>query len=266
MTLNIIERNVNGGITLVVDSRDVAKAIDKEHFHLVRDIDTYIYHMENPPEELNPKMDSTQNPLEFFIPHEYTAKNKKKNRCFLLTELGCQFVAIKNTGANGTIYAAAFLKEFNRMRDILQQRDSAQWQQIRQQGKAQRRDFTDTIKQLIEYAITNGMKENEANKFYWKFTNIINNCFGIKKNKGIPTRDLLDRKTLRNLDIFEEQAERFIQEGIENNAPYFTFLPVVESRLFSLLGTLGYILPKQAITPQFKEYLKEKQLQLKQAT
>ena len=73
----------------VMDSRDVAKMINKTHAHLMRDIDRYISDL-GP----NPKLDSAQ----FFIKSSYIDPNNQERPCYLLTKQGCEFVANKLTG------------------------------------------------------------------------------------------------------------------------------------------------------------------------
>lgn len=67
--------NHNG--TLVVDSRDVANMIGKDHRHLMRDVNSYIQIMEKEPETLteteSPKLGSRKIDVsKFFIPSTYT--------------------------------------------------------------------------------------------------------------------------------------------------------------------------------------------------
>ncbi|KAB1962476.1 phage regulatory protein [Limosilactobacillus fermentum] len=88
----------------VMDSRDVAKMIEKTHAHLMRDIDRYINDMEH-----DPKLDSAQ----FFIESSYIDPNKRERPCYLLTKQGCEFVANKLTGRKGTIFTATYVGLFN---------------------------------------------------------------------------------------------------------------------------------------------------------
>lgn len=73
----------------VLDSRDVAEMISKDHKHLMRDIRSYTKDLED-----SPKLD----PHQFFIPSTYTSKQGKVLPNYLLTKLGCEFVANKMTG------------------------------------------------------------------------------------------------------------------------------------------------------------------------
>lgn len=64
----------------VLNSRDVAEMIGKEHKHLMRDIRTYINDMQD-----SPNLD----PRQFFIESTYTSDQNKILPCYLLTKQGC---------------------------------------------------------------------------------------------------------------------------------------------------------------------------------
>lgn len=88
----------------VMDSRDVAKMINKTHAHLMRDISRYINDM-----EMDPKLDSSK----FFIESSYVDSMHREKPCYLLTKQGCEFVANKLTGKKGTIFTATYVGLFN---------------------------------------------------------------------------------------------------------------------------------------------------------
>lgn len=88
----------------VMDSRDVAKMIGKNHHNLVRDIRRYINDMSQ-----NSKLSSD----DFFIESSYQAGTGKNYPCYLLTKQGCEFVANKLTGKKGTIFTATYVSLFN---------------------------------------------------------------------------------------------------------------------------------------------------------
>lgn len=98
-----------------LDSREVAKMIGKRHAHLMRDIRCYINDMEE-----NPKLDSRQ----FFIESNYESSQGKLLPCYLLTKMGCEFVANKMTGKKGTLFTAQYVSLFNEYQASLKKPDS----------------------------------------------------------------------------------------------------------------------------------------------
>ena len=88
----------------VLDSRDAAKMIGKNHRDLMRDIRRYINDME---------MSAKLRPSDFFIESSYVDSMHREKPCYLLTKQGCEFVANKLTGKKGTIFTATYVSLFN---------------------------------------------------------------------------------------------------------------------------------------------------------
>jgi len=102
MNLQII-KHANG---LMVDSRDVAEMLDKNHAHLMRDIKGYVDVMDP-----NPDLDSAQ----FFSLTTYSDSQNQTRPCYLLTRKGCDMVANKMTGEKGVLFTAAYVTKFEEM-------------------------------------------------------------------------------------------------------------------------------------------------------
>ncbi len=92
----------------VIDSREVAEMIGKQHSHLIRDINRYIGIMENSNES---KIGS----VDFFIPSSYKDTKGETRPCFLLTKKGYDMVANKLTGEKGVLFTAAYVTAFETM-------------------------------------------------------------------------------------------------------------------------------------------------------
>lgn len=99
----------------VVDSRDVALMVEKQHKNLLRDIDSYIETMQNSTEL---KIE----PSDFFIPSTYKDSTGRTLPCYLLTKKGCDMVANKMTGEKGIIFTAAYVTAFEKMRESIQKK------------------------------------------------------------------------------------------------------------------------------------------------
>jgi Rha family phage regulatory protein len=97
---------LNNNGQLLVDSRDVAEMIDKNHSHLLRDIEGYKNVIDQ-----NPKLDSDQ----FFIESSYNAGTGKSYKCYQLTKKGCDMVANKLTGEKGVLFTATYVTKFEEM-------------------------------------------------------------------------------------------------------------------------------------------------------
>lgn len=98
-----------------LDSREVAKMIGKRHRDLMRDIRRYISDMDEGAKLRSPK---------FFIESNYESSQGKLLPCYLLTKMGCEFVANKMTGKKGTLFTAQYVSLFNEYQASLKKPDS----------------------------------------------------------------------------------------------------------------------------------------------
>lgn len=96
---------------LLVESREVAGLIAKDHSHLMRDIRGYIEVLKK---SENPKLDSQ----DFFIESTYQGE-RRKEKCYLLTRKGCDMVANKMTGEKGVLFTATYVSKFEEMENKL---------------------------------------------------------------------------------------------------------------------------------------------------
>lgn len=108
--ITIKQINIGGQAVPVVDSREVAEMVGKEHKNLLRDIKGYA-------EILESSNLSSQN---FFIKDTYKVEgNNKTYDCFLLTRKGCDMVANKMTGEKGVLFTAEYVTKFEEMEKSL---------------------------------------------------------------------------------------------------------------------------------------------------
>lgn len=98
-----------------LDSREVAKMIGKRHKNLMRDIRQYINDLDEGSKLSSPK---------FFIESNYESSQGKLLPCYLLTKMGCEFVANKMTGKKGTLFTAQYVSLFNEYQASLKKPDS----------------------------------------------------------------------------------------------------------------------------------------------
>jgi anti-repressor protein len=103
---------INHGGQFVVDSREVAEMVGKEHYNLLRDIEGYVQILENS----NLRDGATMRVSDFFIPSNYLSANPPRAyKHYLLTRRGCDMVANKMTGEKGVLFTAAYVTKFEEM-------------------------------------------------------------------------------------------------------------------------------------------------------
>lgn len=93
----------------VVDSRQVAEMVGKNHKDLMRSIREYV-------ETLDRSTERNFAPSDFFIESTYKDSTGRTLPCYLLTKKGCDMVANKMTGEKGVLFTAAYVTAFEAMR------------------------------------------------------------------------------------------------------------------------------------------------------
>ena len=175
---------------ILVSSRVVANGLGKEHKHLLRDIDVIMERLENN-KDFNKDQIWT-----LFIASEYKGKNGRMSREILMTKQGFLLYVFNIQGYD--IFKLQYINEFDRLQDLLREKQSEEWLQTRKQGKLVRRGETDVIQQLIQYAINSGCKNTKF--FYSNYTKMVNKFNGI----GTGQREFADWATLNKIAQSED--------------------------------------------------------------
>lgn len=120
-------QSFNAGSVKYIDSRLVAKFIGVPHKDLLKDIRRYVSHFEQIQiEELERKnsLYSEHSNNGVFEANKYFIKSSYKNSrngavlpCYLVTELGCEFIQHKKVGVRGSAFTALYINEFHRLRN-----------------------------------------------------------------------------------------------------------------------------------------------------
>lgn len=90
----------------VVDSRDVAAMVERDHNELLKSIRIYAGYLREGEVPLS----------DFFIESTYLSAQGHKIPNYLITKKGCDLIANKMIGKKGTLFTAAYVNAFERMR------------------------------------------------------------------------------------------------------------------------------------------------------
>ena len=101
---------INHNGTHVVDSREVAEMIGKQHKDLLESIRSYEQFL----------LSGEFRSVDFFISSTYQDSTGRTLPCYLLTRKGCDMVANKMTGEKGVLFTAAYVTKFEEMEKALQ--------------------------------------------------------------------------------------------------------------------------------------------------
>ena len=201
---------------IVTDSRDVAAVLGKRHTEILRAVKTMCRHF------------SERNfaSADFFIPATYTDEQGKPRPCYYLTQMGCEMIANKQTGAAGTLFTAQYVKVFHAMKEFIMERNSPIWQDTRELTKAVRKQETDAIREYVEYATAQG--STHAVRYYTSISRLAN------KTAGITDRDLAHVEQLSGLMLVERIIAEEIRAGIAAEKPYKQIYTDLQARLSSI--------------------------------
>lgn len=208
---------------LVADSRDVAAMMERNHRDLVRSIRTYCGYLG--------QRNFAQS--EFFIEATYLNEQNKSHPCYYLTEMGCEFIANKATGEKGVIFTAQYVKAFHAMRALLTEWASPIWQDTRSFGKEIRRQETDAIQRLVDYATAQGSRN--AVRYFTTLSRLAD------RTAGIIERDKAQTVQLTTLLLVEKVIAQEIIAGIEAEQPYKAIYQAIKDKLtvFSSVAALA---------------------------
>lgn len=213
---------------IVADSRDVAELIGRPHRKVLRTINTMSKHLIETNFGLN----------EFFIPATYKDSIGRELPCYYLTQMGCEMIANKQTGAAGTIFTAQYVKAFHAMKEFIMERNSPIWQDTRSLTREVRRIEADAIAELVEYA--NGQGATAAQWYYSTISRLAN------KTAGITNRDAAHVEQLTALVLIERVITEEIRAGIAAKKPYKEIYTDLQTRLSGIKALVSPAQPTGA--------------------
>ena len=197
-----------------VDSRLLANQLDTRHRTIFESIIKYESEL----------LSISLLPIQTESVKTENSRGAKIQKYALLNEDQCYFVlTLMRNNDKVVALKLKLVKAFRDARKQLAERDIA-----RLEGKKIRRDETDAIKELVDYAIANG-SEN-ANFYYANITKMTNDVLGI--DKGM--RDTLDKRQLSVLAMIEIAVRIAINDGLKAELTYKQIFALCKDRISEL--------------------------------
>lgn len=150
----------------VCSSLQVAEKFGKRHAHVIERIEKII---EN---------DSTENSAQCFKASIYKDSTGKSNKMYVMNRDGFAFLVMGFTGKKANEWKWQYIKAFNQMEKFIREKQTQTWIETRKSGKLTRKAETDTIKNLVEYAKTQGSQH--ADKLYMTYSFIYISTTGLQ--------------------------------------------------------------------------------------
>ena len=102
----------------VIDSREVAEMLGKEHYELLKEIEG---RKDSKNVGIIPTLEKGNFHLSnYFIPSTYKA-GKREYKCYLCTKMGCELVGNKQQGEKGILFSAKYVERFNQYEEALKE-------------------------------------------------------------------------------------------------------------------------------------------------
>lgn len=200
----------------LTDSLTVADMFKKRHDIVLRAIENKI---EN---------DSTQNCGRCFFKSKYKDAKGEWRKKYLMNRDGFTFIAMGFTGKEADAWKWKYIDAFNAMEKIITEKQTAVWIETRRQGKLIRRDETNVIQKLVEYAREQG--STHAEMLYMTYSKLAN------KMAGITNRDQASILQLNDLTTMERIIAKVVIDGMEQGIHYKDIYQQSKERLETVTG------------------------------
>ena len=200
----------------ITDSLILAEMFEKRHGDVIRAIENKI------------KNDSTQNCVQCFFKTRYKDDSGKWNTKYLMNRDGFAFIAMGFTGKKADEWKWKYIHAFDAMESFIREKKTEPWIDVRNRGKIARKEETDMIQRLVEYAKGQGSKHSQW--LYKIYTKLANDMAGIKTE-----RDEADVEALNRLLMVERIVKKEIEKGMSNGDHYKEIYKACKLRLEQFL-------------------------------
>lgn len=202
----------------LTDSLTVAEMFGKRHDRVLRAIDNLV--------ESLPKNEERR----MFILSRRKADDGQFHRMYFMNRDGFSLLVMGFTGKKALEWKLKYIDAFNAMEKIISERITAEWIETRKQGKLIRRDETNVIQKLVEYA--KGQGSEHANMLYMTYTKLAN------KMVGITDRETATNAQLNDLSTMERFITKVVIDGMNEGIHYKDIYKKSKERLETVYGWL----------------------------
>jgi len=202
----------------LTDSLIVSEMFGKRHDNVLRAIDSLV---ESFPKNEERKM---------FILSRRKADDGQYHRMFYMNRDGFSLLVMGFTGKKALEWKLKYIEAFNAMEKVIMEKQTNAWLETRQQGKLIRKDETNVLQKLVEYAKEQG--STHADMLYMTYTKLAN------KMSGITNRDTATNAQLNDLSTMERLIANVVIDGMKNEKHYKDIYKESKSRLEMVTGWL----------------------------
>jgi Rha family phage regulatory protein len=213
----------------LTDSLSVAQMFEKRHDRVLRTIDNLIDSL--------PKNGAVNDPkngaVKIFIQTRYKDEKGECRKKYLMNRDGFSLLVMGFTGKKALEWKLKYIEAFNKMESVIMEKKTSAWFETRTQGKLVRKDETNVIQQLVEYAKEQG--STHADMLYMTYSKLAN------KMSGITNRDTATNAQLNDLSTMERLICNVVLDGMRQGKHYKEIYKDSKSRLETVSGWLEKI-------------------------
>lgn len=184
----------------VCTSLDVAEKFNKQHKHVLRDIENLLSN------------ESKFGLVKMFDKSTYTDSKGEKRPMYYINRDGFSLLVMGFTGKKALEWKLKYIEAFNTMERVLSEKRTSNWITEREKGKLTRKSETDVLKELAEYMKEQGSEH--ADMVYMTYSKLANKAVGCKN------RELATSQQLSELSFIENIILNQARIGMERNLHY----------------------------------------------
>ena len=203
-------------------SIQVAEMFHKRHSNVVRAIEKNIKAL------LKNEQRSGDRKMYFATREKMT--DGQMHKIYYMNRQGFELLAMGFTGEDAFIWKVKYSDAFKAMEKIIAERHTTAWIETRKQGMLVRKDETDVIQKLVEYAKEQG--SGHADMLYVTYTKLANKMAGITKRNEATTAQLNDLSTMERL------IAKVVLDGMAAGLHYKEIYKNCKERLETVKGWL----------------------------
>ena len=202
----------------LTDSLTVAEMFEKEHAKVMRSIDNLVESLAKNGER------------KMFILSRRKADDGQFHRMFYMNRDGFSLLVMGFTGKKALQWKLKYIEAFNAMEKVITEKQTAEWIETRKQGQLVRKDETNVLQKLVEYAKEQGSEH--SNMLYVTYTKLAN------KMVGITNRDTATNTQLNDLSTMERLIAKVVIDGMNAGTHYKDIYKQSKERLETVCGWL----------------------------
>ena len=206
-----IIRNIEDKMEYRLDSREVAEMMGKTHYALLKDIDGS---KDGKTIGIIPiLLKSNFDVSKLFIETSYKDKSGKKNKCYLISKLGCELLGNKLQGERGILFSAKYVERFNEMENKLKGIENNPPQKVSEVSREEFNNLKNTVDTLTSIVNTLTQVTNTL-------TNVIANNQDIPKPQEEEKEEVKSNPVIIRRDKNDNPNKKEVVAIVfENNKP-----------------------------------------------